>query len=89
MELRAEIFIHNRVELAILISSPAAVYVAMDFSAKGLNVVTKKCEKSRRIVLFGSNFSDKYVFGYRASNADVKNTVPVAECMVGAICENF
>ena len=72
-----------------MISSAAAVYVAMDFSAKGLNVVTKKCEKSRRIVLFGSNFSDTYVVGYRGSNADVKNTVPLAQRMVGAIFENF
>ena len=61
----------------------------MDFSVKGLNVVTKKCEKSRSIILFGSNFSDTYVVGYCESNAAVKNTVPLAERTVGSIFENF
>ena len=89
MEIRAEIFTHHRLELAILISSAAAVYVAMDFSAKGLNMVTKKCDKSRRVVFFCSNLSDKYVLGYRGSNAAVNNTVPLAERTVGAIFENF
>ena len=72
-----------------MISSAAVVYVKTNACVKGLNVVTKKCEKSRRIVLFDSNFSDTYVVGYCRSNADVKNTVHLAERMVGAIFENF
>ena len=61
----------------------------MDVTVKGLNVVTKNREKPRKIVLFGSSFDDTYVFGYRGSNAAIKNTVHLAERTVGAIFENF
>ena len=44
-------------------------------------------KKSRRLLIFGWNFSDTNVFvcffGYREFNSDVKNTVPLAERTVG------
>ena len=61
----------------------------MNACVKGLNVVTKNRDKSCKIVYLGSHFSDTYVFGYRGFNADVENTVPLAERTVGAIFENF